>query len=84
MTQNIESIITLLTPIFRDVFDDEDLVIEETTTADSVDGWDSLAHIRLIVSIETKLGLRFSTIEISGLANVGAMAELILVKKDNG
>ena len=83
MVQDMQSTIEQLTPIFRDVFDDEDLVIEQNTTAQDVDGWDSLAHIRLVVSIEKALGLRFSAAEISGLVNVGEMAELILKKQAN-
>ena len=58
-------------------------MIEQNTTAQDVDGWDSLAHIRLVVSIEKALGLRFSAAEISGLVNVGEMAELILKKQAN-
>jgi len=83
MVQDTQLTIEKLTPIFRDVFDDEDLVIEQNTTAQDVDGWDSLAHIRLVVSIEKALGLRFSAAEISGLVNVGEMAELILKKQAN-
>ena len=83
MTIDYQSTIEQLTPIFRDVFDDEDLVIKQNTTAQDVDGWDSLAHIRLVVSIEKALGLRFTAAEISGLVNVGEMAELILKKQDN-
>ena len=49
-----------------------------------IDEWDSLAHIRLVVSIEKALELRFTTDEISNLANVGEMAELILKKQANG
>ena len=81
MTQDILPTIKQLTHIFRDVFDDDDLVIERDTKAQDVDGWDSLAHIRLIVSIEKALGLRFSAAEISGLENVGEMANLILKKQ---
>lgn len=83
MLKNVQLIIEQLTPIFRDVFDDEDLIIEKNTTAQDVDGWDSLAHIRLVISIEKTLGLRFSASEISGLVNVGEMAELILKKHAN-
>lgn len=81
MSQDTQSIIEKLTVIFRDVFDLEDLVIEKGTTAEDVDGWDSLAHIRLIVTIEKVLKLKFSAAEISGLVNVGEMAELILRKQ---
>ena len=72
-----------LQTIFRDVFDDEDLRITETTTAIDVDEWDSLAHIRLIIGIEKHFSLHFDALEISRLENVGQMAELILHKKKN-
>ena len=73
-----------LTPIFRNVFDDDELVINETTKAEDIDEWDSLAHIRLIISIEKVFELRFTTDEISNLANVGDMAKLIMKKQTSG
>ena len=72
-----------LTPIFRNVFDDDELMINSSTTAQDVDGWDSLAHIRLVVSIEKAFVLRFSAAEISNVENVGDMAELIIRKQAN-
>jgi len=77
-------IIDKLKPIFRAVFDDDDLVIFAATTANAIDEWDSLAHIRLVVSIEKDFGLRFTTDEISNLGNVGDMADLIMQKQSNG
>tara|TARA_B100001750_G_scaffold238428_1_gene244929 strand:- start:446 stop:685 length:240 start_codon:yes stop_codon:yes gene_type:complete len=68
----------LLHPIFRDVFDDDELVIETKTTANDIDGWDSLTHIRLVISIEKAFDLRFTAAEISDLENVGEMVELIV------
>ena len=73
-----------LTPIFRDVLDDDALVITLSTTADDVDGWDSLAHIRLVVSIEQAFGLRFSAAEVSALENVGDLMALIQRKQAGG
>jgi len=70
-----------LTPIFQDVFDDDSLVISLDIKAEDVDGWDSLAHIRLVVSIEKALGLRFSAAEISSLENVGDLVNLVLKKQ---
>ena len=69
--------------IFRDVFDDDELMIDATTKAENIDEWDSLAHIRLIISIEKDFNLSFTTDEISNLANVGDMADLIIQKKSN-
>jgi acyl carrier protein len=84
MSQDQPSIFEQLTHVFRDVFDDDELVIDATTTAQDVDGWNSLAHIRLVVSIEKAFKLRFSAAEIGGLKNVGDMVELILLKLVNG
>ena len=72
-----------LLPIFRNIFDDEDLIITDLTTANDIDGWDSLAHIRLIVAIEKYFEISFSASEISELKNVGEMVSLILKKKKN-
>lgn len=81
---NSAAIIERLTPIFRDVLDDDDLVITPATKAEDVDGWDSLAHIRLVVSIEKALGMRFTAEEVSSLQNVGDLATLIIKKQANG
>ena len=83
MTDAVNNTLQRLIPIFQDVLDDDSLAIDATTTAQDVDGWDSLAHIRLVVSIEKAFSLRFSAAEISELQNVGDMAALI-VKKQTG
>lgn len=83
MTDAVNNTLQQLVPIFQDVLDDDSLAIDATTTARDVDGWDSLAHIRLVVSIEKAFSLRFSAAEISELQNVGDMAALI-VKKQTG
>ena len=69
-----------LIPIFQDVFDDDILIVHEKTKADDIEEWDSLAHIRLIKTKEKTFNLRFSTDEISKVANVGDMAKLISLK----
>ena len=66
-----------LTPIFRQVFDDESIVITRETTADDIDGWDSLSHVNLIVAIETKFNVRFSQKELLTFKNVGDLLRSI-------
>lgn len=66
-----------LTPIFRDVFDDESIVPHLAMTAKEVAEWDSLGHIRLMVAIEQAFGVKFTTSEISNLANVGELVAAI-------
>ena len=76
-------ILEQLVPIFRDVFDDDELLIFPSTSAKDIDGWDSLAQIRLIVSIEKFFQLRFSAAEIEELQNVGEMEDLIKNKQSD-
>jgi len=66
-----------LQQVFRDVFDDDTLVIEDQTVADDVDDWDSLAHIQLLLAVEKEFALKFSTLEVMRLKNVGEFVALI-------
>jgi acyl carrier protein len=66
-----------LTNIFRDTFDDPGLVIGPQLTADDVDGWDSLYHIRLMLNVQEAFRIKFSALEIGQLKNVGDLAHLI-------
>lgn len=66
--------------VFRSVFDREDLTVSDATTADDVEGWDSLAQINLIVGAEGVFGVRFQTAEIKALKNVGHFKRLIADK----
>ena len=51
--------------------------IEDTTTAEQVEGWDSVAHVNLITAVEKAFKMRFSTKEVKSLGNVGDFARLI-------
>jgi acyl carrier protein len=77
-----DPIITGLTAVFRDVFDDDELVLKPELTADDVDGWDSLAHIRLILTVQKKFGVKFSPIEMNRLKNVGDLIALTRHKQE--
>jgi acyl carrier protein len=74
---NVDAVYAQLTEIFHDVFDDESLEVTPQLTADDVDEWDSLSHIRLVVAIERKFGLKFSAAEVARLKNVGEFVGLI-------
>ena len=69
-----------LQDVFREVFDDETIVINEGTTAEDVDEWDSLTHIILIVAAEKEFGLRLNAAEVGKLANVGALLDILVVR----
>jgi acyl carrier protein len=67
-----------LTKVFREVFDDPSLQIEDDFNASNIPGWDSLAHINLIVEIEEEFGISFSTAEIAGFTCVGDVKKMIM------
>lgn len=69
-----------LVPIFEDLFDIEDQPLTPETTADDVDGWDSLNHIRLILAIQKEFKIKFSATEIGELPNLGALVAVIASK----
>lgn len=75
-----EEIYPALTSVFRDVFDDDTIVLRETTTADDVAEWDSQSHISLILAAEMRFGVKFRTSELDSLKNVGDFASLIQTK----
>ena len=77
-----EQILSDVQEIFRDVFDDEELVIKDETNADDIEDWDSLAQIRLTVAIEKKFGIKFNFGELTALHNVGEMLNLIGKKRN--
>jgi acyl carrier protein len=70
-----------LQDVFRDVFEDDELVIERTTTADDIEEWDSLRHVGLVVNVEAAFGIKFTSLEVANLANVGEMIDLIEKKR---
>ncbi|MBV8571753.1 MAG: acyl carrier protein [Acidobacteriaceae bacterium] len=70
-----------LTGIFRDVFDDDSLTARPDLSADQVDEWDSLSHIRLMLTVERAFNIKFSAGEIGKLKNVGDLVHLIEAKQ---
>ena len=66
-----------LNEIFQDVFDDDRLTINADTTPNDIEGWDSLANINIIVSIESEFGVKFKMEEISSMKSIGDIARFI-------
>ncbi len=73
-----EELFEQLNEVFRDVFDDESIEVNETTTANDIEDWDSLEHINLINAVEQKFGIKFDMGQIVTMKNVGEMANIIL------
>jgi len=72
-----DDLTTRLTKVFQDVFDDPELQIRRDMTAADVEGWDSLKHLRVVLSIEREFKIRLPSTKVTGLKNVGDMIDLI-------
>jgi acyl carrier protein len=66
-----------LATIFQDVFDEDSITVNPELSAKDVDGWDSLTHIRLMLTVEKAFKIKFSALEIGKLENVGDLVTLI-------
>ena len=70
-----------ITDIFEEVMDLEDVELTDDTTANDIEEWDSLSHIRLIIAIERSFGIKFSNAEIESLKKFGDLVALVGRKK---
>lgn len=76
-----EAIFGRLTKIFRHVFNDDSMVLTETTSAEDVPEWDSLMHVTLCVAVEREFRIRLNAIEIASLSNVGKLVDTLMEKE---
>lgn len=72
-----EEIYERLNTVFQDVFGDDELTVDDSTTARDVDGWDSLRHITLLAAIEDEFDIEFSMGQTVSMKNVGEMVDYI-------
>jgi len=79
----MEMLIEKLTTIFRKVFDDETIVLNDQMTANDIGSWDSLSHMLMITQVENAFSIKFPLREINKLKNVGALIRLIESKSVN-
>ena len=70
-----------LNKVFREVFDEDDIIVNENTTSEDIEDWDSLEHINLVSAVEQEFDIKFSMAQVVGMKNVGEMADVILATK---
>jgi acyl carrier protein len=71
-----------LNHVFRQVLEDETIVLTKDMTAEDVDGWDSMNHIFIVAELEKRFGLKFRAAEMEELKNVGELVSLLRQKLD--
>ena len=71
------TVLDRLTVIFRDEFEDSALVINDSTTANQIENWDSLATINIIVASEWEFKIKFENLEIQSIRSVGDFLRII-------
>lgn len=73
-----EEVYSRLNHVFRDIFEDETIELNDETTADDVDGWDSFEHINLVVAVQEEFNFKIPVGKVVTMKNVGEMVDIIL------
>ena len=81
MKNEKKEILEKIQPIFFKVFSNENIKIDYDSSPETIEQWDSLAQINLIVGIEKLMKIKFSVAELANLKNVGEIVDLVLAKK---
>ena len=79
-----EEIIETVNGIFRDVFEDDTIVVTDLTTAADIEDWDSYEHINLINAIEQAFSMKFTMGQVVSMKNVGEMVDILLDRQAAG
>lgn len=77
-----EQVFETLNEVFQDVFDDTSIEVDENTTSEDIEDWDSLEHINLIASVEQEFGVKFNMGQVNTMKNVGEMVDIIMSQID--
>ena len=73
-----EQVYETLNEVFRDVFDDESIEVDDDTTSEDIEDWASLEHINLLAAVEQEFGMKFNMGQVVSMKNVGEMADIIM------
>lgn len=73
-----EEVYERLNEVFRNMFDDDSIELNDNTTSDDIEDWDSLEHINLLVSVEQEFNMKFNMNEVTNMKNVGEMVDIII------
>lgn len=71
------TILSRIGETLANILDQDHLDLSEDTTADDIDDWDSVNHVKLMIALESEFRIRFETNEIAAPANIGELIDLI-------
>ena len=77
---NSNDLLKQVNEIFIDILDNENIQLNDRTTANDVEEWDSLTHVQIVVAIEKHFKIRFTSKEIQSWNNVGELCDAILIR----
>lgn len=75
-----KEILAKLQDIFCDILDNEDIILENSTTADDIEEWDSLAHVQIVTEVEKVFGVKFTSYEITSWIDIEELVDCIAKK----
>lgn len=73
----MSQMLSQLNEVFREVFDDDEIDVNRETSAREIEDWDSLMHVNLVLAVESKFGVRFTSTEVAALKDVGELNDLV-------
>jgi len=63
--------------VINDILEEDIVVIDENTVAESVESWDSVAQVKIVLMLESEFGIRFSTESVSKIKSVKGFVDAI-------
>lgn len=73
-------ILAKLQAVFRDVLDNENIVLRGETTADDIEEWDSLSHVQIVHEVESEFSIKFTAYEITSWIDIEELVDCIAKK----
>ena len=73
-----EEVYERLNKVFQEVFDDDSIAVNDNTTSDDIEDWDSFEHINLVVAVEEEFSFKIPMGKVVTMKNVGEMVDIIL------
>lgn len=70
-------ILAKLQDIYRDILDNDEIILEGETTADDIEEWDSLAHVQIVNEVEKQFGIKFTSYEITSWIDIADLVDCI-------